>query len=110
MLSVFLQDVKSDTGFQIMSVARKVSGGVQKLYFCMATGRCGGAKIQFLHSGTAVKPYPGETFRSAECFWEGGRSGIILKVYLQGSGAGPLILKSPSRPEKSGKIRMTHGR
>ncbi len=23
-------------------------------------------KIQFLHSGTAVKPYPGETFRSAE--------------------------------------------
>ncbi len=31
------------------------------------TGRCGGAEIQFLHSGTAVKPYPGETFRSAEC-------------------------------------------
>jgi hypothetical protein len=30
------------------------------------TGRCGGAEIQFPHSGTAVKPYPGETFRSAE--------------------------------------------
>jgi hypothetical protein len=26
----------------------------------------GGAKIQFLHSGAAVKPYPGETFQYAE--------------------------------------------
>ncbi len=31
-----------------------------------SAGRCGGAEIQFPHSGTAVKPYPGETFRSAD--------------------------------------------
>ncbi len=31
-----------------------------------AAGRCGGAEIQFPHSGTAVKPYPGKTFRSAD--------------------------------------------
>jgi hypothetical protein len=40
---------------------------VQKLYFC--TGQPGDAavqKIQFPHSGTAVKPYPAETFRSAD--------------------------------------------
>ncbi len=27
-----------------------------------ATGGCGGAKMQFLHSGTVVKPYPGGNF------------------------------------------------
>jgi hypothetical protein len=30
------------------------------------TGRCGGAEIQFLHSGAAAKLYPGEIFRSTE--------------------------------------------
>jgi hypothetical protein len=35
-------------------------------------GRCGGAEIQFPHSGAAVKPYPGETFRSTDN-WQSGQ-------------------------------------
>jgi hypothetical protein len=48
--------------------------------FAWVTGRCGGAEIQFPHSGTAVKPYPGETFRSTEIQIEKTAAGVPIRA------------------------------
>jgi hypothetical protein len=37
----------------------------------MSAGRCGGAKIPFLHSGTVVKRIPGKLFDLLKLYYKG---------------------------------------
>jgi hypothetical protein len=50
----------------IVSRTKSFRRSAKTVFLHGVTGRCGGAEIQFPYFGTAVKPYPGETFRSAD--------------------------------------------
>jgi hypothetical protein len=46
----------------IISRSKSFRRSAKIVFLHGAAGRCGGAEMQFLHSGTAVKPYPGKLF------------------------------------------------
>jgi hypothetical protein len=54
------------SGINIISRSKNFRRSAETVFLHGSAGRCGGAEIQFPHSGTAVKPYPGKTFRSAD--------------------------------------------